>query len=140
MDSACSNRCSRTVPDKPMVHLIFSDGKKGNSAERLEAESRQSSKGRFLNSEIIKKFLPLLLAALILALSPQAFAKRSKYIFDDVERIVAFGDIHGAYDPLVETLRGLELIDESGAWTGGKATGASGRPVPLLVQFLKSQG
>ena len=37
-------------------------------------------------------------------------------------RVVAIGDIHGAYDGLVEILREAELIDESHRWIGGGAT------------------
>jgi hypothetical protein len=37
------------------------------------------------------------------------------------ERIVAIGDIHGAYDPFVAILREAGLIDGSQRWTGGRA-------------------
>jgi hypothetical protein len=36
-----------------------------------------------------------------------------------VQRIVAFGDIHGDYDRLVELLRTANLIDKQNAWAGG---------------------
>ncbi len=38
-----------------------------------------------------------------------------------VERVVAIGDVHGSYEPLVEVLRAAGLIDEALAWSGGKA-------------------
>jgi hypothetical protein len=41
--------------------------------------------------------------------------------FDKVERIVAIGDVHGAYDAFVGILRTAGLIDERQRWTGGKA-------------------
>jgi hypothetical protein len=37
-------------------------------------------------------------------------------------RVVAIGDIHGAYDGLVSILRATDLIDEANQWTGGTAT------------------
>jgi len=40
--------------------------------------------------------------------------------FDRVERIVAVGDVHGAYDAFVGILRTAGLIDERQRWTGGK--------------------
>jgi hypothetical protein len=38
-----------------------------------------------------------------------------------VPRVVAVGDIHGAYDNLVQVLRMASLLDESGHWAGFKA-------------------
>ncbi len=40
----------------------------------------------------------------------------------EAERIVAVGDVHGAYQPLVELLRAAALIDADAHWSGGKAT------------------
>jgi hypothetical protein len=37
-------------------------------------------------------------------------------------RVVAIGDVHGAYEPLVEILQAADLIDEKQAWSGGDAT------------------
>ncbi|HXX95170.1 MAG TPA: metallophosphoesterase [Planctomycetota bacterium] len=37
-----------------------------------------------------------------------------------IERVVAVGDLHGDYDQCVKVLRSAGLIDERGAWTGGK--------------------
>ena len=37
-------------------------------------------------------------------------------------RVVAIGDIHGAYDSLVSILRAAGLIDEKLAWSGGDST------------------
>lgn len=39
--------------------------------------------------------------------------------FNDVDRIVAFSDIHGAHDAMVETLQSADVIDESLGWSGG---------------------
>ena len=40
--------------------------------------------------------------------------------FDNVERIVAVGDVHGAYDQFLEILRVAGIIDARSRWTGGK--------------------
>ena len=37
-------------------------------------------------------------------------------------RVVAIGDIHGAYEPLVAILRSAGLVDEQTSWSGGDAT------------------
>jgi hypothetical protein len=37
------------------------------------------------------------------------------------ERIVAVGDVHGAYEPFAAILREAELIDRRGRWIGGRA-------------------
>jgi hypothetical protein len=37
-------------------------------------------------------------------------------------RVVAVGDVHGAYDQFVSILRHAKLIDSSQRWTGGRAT------------------
>ena len=37
-------------------------------------------------------------------------------------RIVAIGDIHGAFDPFVEILRATGLVDEENNWAGGETT------------------
>ena len=41
--------------------------------------------------------------------------------WDDVPRVVAFGDVHGAYDRLVEILTQAGIIDASQNWVGGDA-------------------
>src|SRR6187397_1113914 len=40
--------------------------------------------------------------------------------FDNVERIVAVGDVHGAHDRLLEILRAAGVIDTRNRWTGGR--------------------
>jgi calcineurin-like phosphoesterase family protein len=40
--------------------------------------------------------------------------------FDGVERIVAVGDVHGAYDRFVQILEVAGVIDKRGRWAGGK--------------------
>ena len=43
-----------------------------------------------------------------------------QYVWEDVPRIVAVGDIHGAYRELVALLKANELIDDALRWQGGK--------------------
>ena len=61
--------------------------------------------------------LVLFIACLFPAQVP-AFA--DEWHFSDVERIVAVGDVHGAYDALVATLQNAGVIDEDLKWSGGK--------------------
>ncbi len=37
-------------------------------------------------------------------------------------RVVAIGDVHGAYDALLRVLEGAGIVDDSGHWVGGTAT------------------
>jgi hypothetical protein len=64
-------------------------------------------------------------------------------------RVVAIGDIHGAYQPFVTLLRRLGLLDEQGRWAGGTTTlvqtgdftdrGVAIRPVMDLLMTLERQ-
>lgn len=40
--------------------------------------------------------------------------------FEAVDRIVAIGDVHGAYDTFVENLKATGLVDDALDWIGGK--------------------
>jgi hypothetical protein len=42
-------------------------------------------------------------------------------IITGVDRVVAVGDLHGAYDSFVSILQGTQLIDQDLHWKGGKA-------------------
>jgi hypothetical protein len=55
-----------------------------------------------------------------LALAAPAPAAAARCEIEGVERIVAVGDVHGAYDRLVEILRAAEVVDASLRWSGGK--------------------
>lgn len=61
-------------------------------------------------------FLPILLALVAI---PQA-AISADWRFDNVERVVAMSDIHGAYDAMVTTLKNADVLDEDLSWSGGK--------------------
>jgi len=52
------------------------------------------------------------------AWTPQAAAPCE---FEGVERIVAVGDVHGAYDRYVEILRATQIIDDRQRWSGSRA-------------------
>ncbi len=41
--------------------------------------------------------------------------------FEGVERVVAVGDVHGAYDRFVEILRAAGIVDGRGRWSAGRA-------------------
>ncbi|MCX6564825.1 MAG: metallophosphoesterase [Candidatus Aminicenantes bacterium] len=56
-------------------------------------------------------------SAPLLAVSPDP---PSPCVFTGVEKIVAIGDLHGAYDPFVEILTDLKIIDRRLHWIAGK--------------------
>src|SRR4051812_48702821 len=62
-------------------------------------------------------------AALLIVAVPRAIAadQPSKCAIDGVERVVAVGDVHGAYDRFVELLTVAGLIDDHLHWAGGRA-------------------
>ncbi len=62
----------------------------------------------------------IVLAALFLAAPPPA-AARTECVWTGVQRIVAIGDLHGDYDHFFRLLRGSDLVDGDGHWTGGKS-------------------
>ena len=59
-------------------------------------------------------------AGLLAALQPPGAGAASSCDISGVERVVAIGDIHGAYDRLTEILRATGLVDAELQWTGGK--------------------
>ena len=62
------------------------------------------------------------LAALVLVSSARSlYAQPIRSEFEAVDRIVAIGDVHGAYDTFVEILKATGLVDDSLDWVGGKA-------------------
>ena len=65
----------------------------------------------------------LLLAAAVLSTPPVAVridAAPSSCGLEGVERIVAVGDVHGAYDRFVDILRAASVIDGRQRWAGGR--------------------
>jgi len=79
--------------------------------------------GRFL----IRLATGLLVAAVAAVAAPLAaplLPSSPSQAFDpcdvnDAERVVAVGDVHGAYDQFVAILRAAEIVDADGHWAGG---------------------
>ena len=65
----------------------------------------------------IKRTLVFCLLAIWLAGAAAPAAEPGR--IEDVERVVAVGDIHGAYDDLTRLLENVGLIDADGRWVGG---------------------
>jgi len=61
-----------------------------------------------------------LLVLLLFFVTPLQLAQADEWRFSGVDRIVAVGDVHSAYDALVATLQESSVIDDSLAWSGGK--------------------
>jgi len=72
--------------------------------------------------ETVKR-LPTLACVLLFVVGvvTRPAAKDAPCEFDSVPRIVAVGDVHGAYDNLLVILRSAGIIDDAGRWAGGKA-------------------
>lgn len=63
----------------------------------------------------------LLATACAMAGNPASVTARATPCeFDNVERIVAVGDVHGAYDRFLEILRAAAVIDARNRWSGGR--------------------
>ena len=58
------------------------------------------------------------LAVLVAAPAPAAADDDSPYRVDGVRRVVAFADVHGAYDELVALLRAQGIVDGALRWSG----------------------
>jgi hypothetical protein len=67
---------------------------------------------------MISPLQSLRLALVCFVLLPIA-ALANPWQFDDVGRIVAVADIHGAYEPMVATLTNAGVIDAERKWSGG---------------------
>ncbi|MHB8054820.1 MAG: metallophosphoesterase [Candidatus Aminicenantales bacterium] len=102
--------------------------------------------------------LPLA-AALVLLLSPACLpppsplpsppGSHSQCLFAGVKKVVAIGDLHGAYDAFVEILQGLDIVDGDLHWIAGKThlvqmgdvvdRGPSARDILDLIRRLESE-
>lgn len=93
-------------------------------------------------------FLPLILV-LVLASTSHTSVPQSKDEWSGVARIVAIGDVHGAYEEFVEILKDTRLIDNKLQWIGGNThlvqtgdfldRGASDKKVMELLMALEEQ-
>ena len=57
---------------------------------------------------------------LLAMLSVPFAATADNWRFDNVDRIVAMADIHGAYDAMTATLQKARVLDADLKWSGGK--------------------
>ena len=83
----------------------------------------------------------------LLCAAPAVFA--DPYTWNDVPRVVAISDPHGAYDAMVRTLENAEVIDADRDWSGDEShlvitgdlldRGADSRKVMDLVMQLEQQ-
>jgi hypothetical protein len=63
----------------------------------------------------------VLLVPGLLAARPAALTSADPCAIEGVERIVAIGDVHGAYDEFVRILQAAKLVDGRQRWAGGRA-------------------
>jgi len=76
------------------------------------------SSSRFLRLSV--SAVAACLAALLFAFPQLHAASASTCEWNGVERVVAIGDVHGAYDRYLEILRTTGIIDAGGHWSGGR--------------------
>lgn len=55
----------------------------------------------------------------VLAAAPYSAWAR-EWRFDDIDRVVAIADVHGAYDAMVTTLQNVDVLGDDLGWTGGQ--------------------
>ena len=92
---------------------------------------------------------PTRFLAFLLACSLPLSAAASQWQYSGVERIVAVSDIHGAYQPMVATLRNAGVLDADLGWAGGSThlvivgdildRGPDSRAVMALLMRLESE-
>ncbi len=63
------------------------------------------------------KLFAIILAAALMSSRPVA-ASADEWHFDNVDRVVAIADIHGAYDAMTATLQRADVIDADLRWAG----------------------
>lgn len=68
---------------------------------------------------IVPRIVLLVLLASVALAAPSQTAWSKEWRFDDVDRIVAIADVHGAYLAMVETLQNADILGEDLAWAGG---------------------
>src|SRR5262245_24861215 len=68
-------------------------------------------------------FLALVVGAVlggVGSIAPAPVRAASNCEFTGIERVVAIGDVHGAYDRYVEILKVAGILDNDAKWIGGK--------------------
>ncbi len=81
--------------------------------------SRPKKAGR-LPAIAIGLSLLSLACAQSLPAEPASVEQTARWEWEGIGRIVAIGDIHGAYDKLVSLLRGADVVDDGLSWMGGR--------------------
>jgi hypothetical protein len=72
-----------------------------------------------MTSRLRRVWTALLFAALAAAASASESRAASSCEFEGIERVVAVGDVHGAYDRYLEILAAAGIVDANGHWAGG---------------------
>jgi hypothetical protein len=67
-----------------------------------------------------RRFVAFIAVAALAAITNQEAATAGSCEFGGVERVVAVGDVHGAYDRYLEILRVAGVVDPAGRWVGGR--------------------
>jgi hypothetical protein len=62
----------------------------------------------------------VVVVAALAAIASRGAGAASSCEIDGVERVVAVGDVHGAYDRYLEILRVAGIVDPTGRWAGGR--------------------
>ena len=65
------------------------------------------------------RMLKTLILGLFLAVLVVTPVRADDWRVDNVDRVVAISDVHGAYDAMVETLRNVDILDDELSWGGG---------------------
>ena len=71
----------------------------------------------FRTAILRRKSIKAMVLVLSVLLGAQTAAAR-EWSFNDVDRVVAIADIHGAYDAMVATLQSAGILNEELVWSG----------------------
>jgi hypothetical protein len=66
------------------------------------------------------RIIPVLVVTTFVALAPRALPAAGQCEWNGVERVVAIGDVHGAYDRFVELLKVAGVVNNDLRWAGGR--------------------
>src|SRR4030095_3195276 len=106
-----------------MVRLLPSGCPEGDYRPAIPALQHRTS-SRMLLHPVVRMtrsaagFALALLTVGLVDLRPRAMATPCE--FENVDRIVAIGDVHGAFERFMEILQTAEIVDRNGRWSGGK--------------------
>jgi hypothetical protein len=67
-----------------------------------------------------RRLVASVVLAVLAAINPGGAGAASPCELNGIERIVAVGDVHGAYDRYLDILRVAGIVDASGRWAGGR--------------------